>query len=180
MWTYWLSTHPFHFRMLLSLSLAVPWVSASSAARITPACLSGPATLEFSFPRYVKYISTLKRSREINSNEVEDYEARSNCHNFIQKIIPGGAAARTGKLRMGDRILEVNDKDIRDASHETAVMALLSKADEMKLKVQHDPLPSGFQVISTSGKVHSHKTVSLSDHSSRKFASENLRERSWA
>ena len=52
---------------------------------------------------------------------------------------------------MGDRILEVNDKDIRDASHETAVMALLSKADEMKLKVQHDPLPSGFQVISTSG-----------------------------
>ena len=65
---------------------------------------------------------------------------------IIEQIIPGGAAARTGKLRMGDRILEVNDKDIRDASHETAVMALLSKADEMKLRVQHDPLPSGFQV----------------------------------
>ena len=50
---------------------------------------------------------------------------------------------------MGDRILAVNDKDIRNATHETAVMALLSKADEMKLKVQHDPLPSGFQVINT-------------------------------
>ena len=64
----------------------------------------------------------------------------------MKQIIPGGAAARTGKLRMGDRILAVNDKDIRNATHETAVMALLSKADEMKLKVQHDPLPSGFQV----------------------------------
>ena len=74
-----------------------------------------------------------------------DYTATNNIFIF-QQIIPGGAAARTGKLRMGDRILEVNDKDIRDATHETAVMALLSKADEMKLKVQHDPLPSGFQV----------------------------------
>ena len=47
---------------------------------------------------------------------------------------------------MGDRILSVNGVDIRDATHETAVMSLLSKADEMMLKVQHDPLPSGFQV----------------------------------
>ncbi len=47
---------------------------------------------------------------------------------------------------MGDRILSVNGQDIRGATHETAVMALLSKTDEMKLKVQHDPLPKGFQV----------------------------------
>lgn len=65
---------------------------------------------------------------------------------FISKIIPGGAAARTGKLRMGDRILSVNGTDIRTVSHETAVMALLSKADQMNLRVQHDPLPKGFQV----------------------------------
>ena len=65
---------------------------------------------------------------------------------FISKIIPGGAASRTGKLRMGDRLLAVNGTDIRGASHETAVMALLSKADQMKLKVQHDPLPKGFRV----------------------------------
>ena len=66
---------------------------------------------------------------------------------FISKIIQGGAAARTGKLRMGDRILNVNGADIRDATHQTAVMALLTKADEMKLIVQHDPLPKGFEEI---------------------------------
>lgn len=47
---------------------------------------------------------------------------------------------------MGDRILSVNGQDIREATHETAVMALLSKTDQMKLRIQHDPLPSGFQV----------------------------------
>ena len=48
---------------------------------------------------------------------------------------------------MGDRILSVNGRDIRSASHETAVLALLAKdADEMRLEVQHDPLPKGFQV----------------------------------
>ncbi len=51
---------------------------------------------------------------------------------------------------MGDRILSVNEEDIRNASHETAVMSLLSKADQMKLKIQHDPLPKGFQVSSVS------------------------------
>lgn len=47
---------------------------------------------------------------------------------------------------MGDRILSVNGADIRGATHEAAVLSLLSKADEMRLKVQHDPLPKGFQV----------------------------------
>ena len=47
---------------------------------------------------------------------------------------------------MGDRILSVNGQDIRSASHEKAVMALISKADQMKIQVQHDPLPKGFQV----------------------------------
>jgi protein scribble len=66
---------------------------------------------------------------------------------FISKIIPGGAAARTGRLRMGDRILSVNGVDIRGASHQDAVMALLVKADQMKITVQHDPLPAGFKEV---------------------------------
>lgn len=65
---------------------------------------------------------------------------------FFQ-IIPGGAAANTKRLRMGDRILSVNSIDIRSASHQDAVLALLSKTDRMNITVQHDPLPSGFQVI---------------------------------
>ncbi len=62
------------------------------------------------------------------------------------QIINGGAASRTGKLRMGDRILKVNEIDIRGASHQDAVMALLTKTDQMKIAVQHDPLPPGFKV----------------------------------
>ena len=48
---------------------------------------------------------------------------------------------------MGDRILSVNGVDIKIASHQDAVAALLVKTDRMKLKVQHDPLPKGFKVI---------------------------------
>ena len=47
---------------------------------------------------------------------------------------------------MGDRILSVNGVDIKNASHQDAVAALLVKTDRMKLKVQHDPLPKGFKV----------------------------------
>ena len=65
---------------------------------------------------------------------------------FISKIIPGGAAAKTNKLRMGDRILNVNGKDIRGASHQDAVMALLQSPDQINLSIQHDPLPEGFMV----------------------------------
>lgn len=66
---------------------------------------------------------------------------------YISKIIPGGAAAATSKLRMGDRVLAVNATDIRLVTHQEAVMALLQTCDVMKLKVQHDPLPPGFKEI---------------------------------
>merc|ERR1719273_1417265 len=67
---------------------------------------------------------------------------------YISKIIPGGAAAATGKLRMGDRVLAVNTTDIRSVTHQKAVMALLQHCQVMKLTVQHDPLPVGFKEIS--------------------------------
>jgi protein scribble len=66
---------------------------------------------------------------------------------YISKIIPGGAAAATGKLTMGDRILAVNAVDIRCVSHQEAVMALLQHCEVMKLTIQHDPLPPGFVEI---------------------------------
>lgn len=47
---------------------------------------------------------------------------------------------------MGDRILEVNDVDLRGASHQDAVVALVTQADQLKIVVQHDPLPPGFKV----------------------------------
>lgn len=47
---------------------------------------------------------------------------------------------------MGDRILSVNGEDIVSYTHQEAVMALLKPADEITLKIQHDPLPEGFEV----------------------------------
>ena len=62
----------------------------------------------------------------------------------MSKIIPGGSAAATDKLRMGDRILAVNTTDIRNVSHQEAVMSLLQPCEIIKLTVQHDPLPPSF------------------------------------
>lgn len=47
---------------------------------------------------------------------------------------------------MGDRILKVNGSDVTGATHQEAVMELLRPCDDIKLTVQHDPLPAGFQV----------------------------------
>lgn len=47
---------------------------------------------------------------------------------------------------MGDRILQVNGTDVTAATHSEAVMELLRPSNEIKLFVQHDPLPVGFQV----------------------------------
>lgn len=47
---------------------------------------------------------------------------------------------------MGDRILRVNGSDVTGATHQEAVMELLRPCDDIKLIVQHDPLPPGFQV----------------------------------
>ncbi|GIY38072.1 hypothetical protein CEXT_685443 [Caerostris extrusa] len=66
---------------------------------------------------------------------------------FISKIVPEGAAAKTGKLKVGDRLLKVNGADVCHASHKDAVMALLAPTYEMTLTVRHDPLPQGWQEI---------------------------------
>ncbi|XP_017846471.1 protein lap4 isoform X18 [Drosophila busckii] len=66
---------------------------------------------------------------------------------FISHIVPGGIASKCGKLRMGDRILKVNDADVSKATHQDAVLELLKPGDEIRLTIQHDPLPPGFQEI---------------------------------
>ncbi|KFM63932.1 Protein lap4, partial [Stegodyphus mimosarum] len=66
---------------------------------------------------------------------------------FVSRIVPNGTAARTGKLRVGDRILKVNDTDLTKAKHIEAVNALCSSVEEVTLVVQHDPLPDGWQEI---------------------------------
>ncbi|KAK8394982.1 hypothetical protein O3P69_006032 [Scylla paramamosain] len=66
---------------------------------------------------------------------------------YISKITAGGAAHKTGKLRMGDRILMVNGVDMSGATHQDAVMALLNPPNEITLTVRHDPQPKGLKEV---------------------------------
>ncbi|XP_076477256.1 scribble planar cell polarity protein isoform X4 [Bombus vancouverensis nearcticus] len=66
---------------------------------------------------------------------------------FISHVVPGGIAAKSGKLRMGDRILKVNGTDVTKATHQEAVMELLRPGDQIVLTVQHDPLPENYQEL---------------------------------
>ncbi|XP_032942734.1 protein scribble homolog isoform X3 [Catharus ustulatus] len=65
---------------------------------------------------------------------------------FISKVIPRGLASRSG-LRVGDRILEVNGIDLRHATHQEAVNALLANGQELSMLVRRDPPPPGMQEI---------------------------------
>ncbi|XP_014611420.1 PREDICTED: protein lap4 isoform X5 [Polistes canadensis] len=66
---------------------------------------------------------------------------------FISHVVSGGIAAKSGKLRMGDRILKVNGTDVTKATHQEAVMELLRPGDQIVLTVQHDPLPESYQLV---------------------------------
>ncbi|XP_069882184.1 protein scribble homolog isoform X2 [Dipodomys merriami] len=65
---------------------------------------------------------------------------------FISKVLPRGLAARCG-LRVGDRILAVNGQDIREATHQEAVSALLRPCLELCLLVRRDPPPPGMREL---------------------------------
>ncbi|XP_052739841.1 protein lap4 isoform X8 [Bicyclus anynana] len=64
---------------------------------------------------------------------------------FVSHIVPGGVAARSGKLRMGDRLIKVNGSELVGATHRDAVQLLLQPGPTLSLTVRHDPLPPGFQ-----------------------------------
>ncbi|XP_041968097.1 protein lap4 isoform X17 [Aricia agestis] len=66
---------------------------------------------------------------------------------FISHVVPGGVAARSGKLRMGDRLLAVNGTPLAGAAHRDAVQLLLQPGPTLALTVRHDPLPAGFQEL---------------------------------
>lgn len=52
---------------------------------------------------------------------------------YITKLIPGGAAAADGRLRVNDTILQVNDATVVDVPHAAAVDALKRAGNEVRL-----------------------------------------------
>ncbi|XP_037625360.1 disks large homolog 1-like isoform X3 [Sebastes umbrosus] len=55
---------------------------------------------------------------------------------FITKIIPGGAAAQNGRLRVNDCIVRVNETDVRDVTHSGAVEALKEAGGLVRLCIR--------------------------------------------
>nr|XP_041568159.1 disks large homolog 4 isoform X10 [Taeniopygia guttata] len=61
---------------------------------------------------------------------------------FITKIIPGGAAAQDGRLRVNDSILFVNEADVREVPHSAAVEALKEAGAVVRLYVMRRKVPA--------------------------------------
>ncbi|XP_071656271.1 disks large homolog 4 isoform X3 [Patagioenas fasciata] len=61
---------------------------------------------------------------------------------FITKIIPGGAAAQDGRLRVNDSILFVNEADVREVPHSAAVEALKEAGAVVRLYVVRRKAPA--------------------------------------
>ncbi|XP_077440921.1 disks large homolog 1 isoform X4 [Vanacampus margaritifer] len=55
---------------------------------------------------------------------------------FITKIIPGGAAAQNGRLKVNDAIVRVNETDVREVTHSGAVEALKDAGGLVRLCVR--------------------------------------------
>lgn len=57
---------------------------------------------------------------------------------IIHEVYPDGAAAKDGRLRPGDQILEVNHENLRDATHDTAIQALRQTPAKVKMIVYRE------------------------------------------
>nr|CDS30895.1 cell polarity protein,leucine rich repeat [Hymenolepis microstoma] len=68
---------------------------------------------------------------------------------FICRVQEGGEAQEAG-LRVGDRLLSVNGRDLRRVNHDEAVSALMPSGlseESLLLEVRRDPLPPGLREL---------------------------------
>merc|ERR1719153_66086 len=59
---------------------------------------------------------------------------------FVSKITEGGTAMRDGKLRVGDKIVQINGVDVSDARHDQAVSMLTGLERFVRLVVERETL----------------------------------------
>ncbi|TNM93862.1 hypothetical protein fugu_002038 [Takifugu bimaculatus] len=91
--------------------------------------------------RFINNVRRAKRHRQrmmMNGSEGElEYEEIT-----LERIIPGGAAAQDGRLRVNDSIMFVNDVDVREVTHSIAVEALKEAGPVVRLYVLRRRPPS--------------------------------------
>ncbi|CAG5127384.1 unnamed protein product [Candidula unifasciata] len=56
---------------------------------------------------------------------------------FVTKLKEAGAAFRDGRLKEGDKIIEVNGHRIQSVTHNEAVQIFITAGETVTLKVQH-------------------------------------------
>lgn len=71
----------------------------------------------------------------------------SNRGVFISKITTNSPAELSRRLRIGDRILRVNDIDISNAMHNEAVEALKRTSRSLRLTICHESQPKGLRSV---------------------------------
>ncbi|KAJ3599979.1 hypothetical protein NHX12_033931, partial [Muraenolepis orangiensis] len=60
----------------------------------------------------------------------------------LERIIPGGAAAQDGRLRVNDSVVRVNEADVREVTHSGAVEALKEAGGLVRLYIRRRRSPS--------------------------------------
>lgn len=62
---------------------------------------------------------------------------------MVSDIYPDGAAAKDGRLQPGDQLLEVDQEDLRKATHTKALHTLRQCLNKVKMLVYRDERPGG-------------------------------------
>ncbi|WKX94389.1 hypothetical protein Q1695_011555 [Nippostrongylus brasiliensis] len=55
---------------------------------------------------------------------------------FIKSVLPNSPAGKSGMMNMGDRVISVNDIDLREATHEQAVSAIKNATNPVRFVLQ--------------------------------------------
>uniref|UniRef100_A0A1I7THU4 PDZ domain-containing protein n=1 Tax=Caenorhabditis tropicalis TaxID=1561998 RepID=A0A1I7THU4_9PELO len=58
------------------------------------------------------------------------------CGIFIKSVLQNSPAGKSGQMMMGDRVISVNDVDLKDATHEQAVNAIKNASNPVRFVLQ--------------------------------------------
>ncbi|CEF70396.1 PDZ domain and Leucine-rich repeat and Leucine-rich repeat, typical subtype and Leucine rich repeat 4-containing protein [Strongyloides ratti] len=141
----------------------IPPVMCNSISSISNISTIPLKTIIFGEPSWDGKIESIELQRDLNKSlGLSIVGGSDQCSHpfgiekrgvFISKITPNSPAAYCGRLRIGDRILSVNDKDIRNSKHKEAVDILKSSGPILKIGVLHEPQPSGLKEVSIRRRV---------------------------
>uniref|UniRef100_A0A673CHR5 Discs large homolog 1-like protein n=1 Tax=Sphaeramia orbicularis TaxID=375764 RepID=A0A673CHR5_9TELE len=121
---------PYAFFIVLSLQANPPPVVVNTDSVDTPPYVSNTSNMSFTLNCGNSGLGFSIAGGTDNPHIGEDPSI------FITKIIPGGAAAQNGRLRVNDCIVRVNETDVREVTHSGAVEALKEAGGLVRLCIR--------------------------------------------